>query len=180
MKLKYPKEADDIIRKFYPTCGARRTARELEKISMRLAPSQVQQRARTLHVKSLRNGGDLVQRYDIGETVAIYRIKKFLGVKKTDALYVGRVGYLVQCVVCGYEQKKTQNGLYQSEQRDTKACRTCSQRERVEKEALEAEAKRVEDAKLVKSYAQFMRDMPSVPVEYMPHSKRIDSQRSLV
>lgn len=178
MKLKYPKEADDIIRKFYPTCGAMRTAKELEKISMRLLPAQVQQRARTLHVKSLRNGDDQVQRFKIGETVAIYRIKKFLGVKKTEALFVGSVRYLVRCVVCGYEEEKTQNGLYQSEQRDTKSCRTCARRERVEKEALEAEAKVIDAALLVKSYAQFMRDMPRVPAEYLPHSKRIDSQRS--
>lgn len=182
MAATYTEEVDNIIRTTYARYGGRRTMQQLSDALQFYSLQNIHDRARTLGVQSPINRDDKRQPlWGPGETLGCYEIKKYIGLKRTDVLFTGSHVYWVKCrnENCAEESEKTEKALYQAEQRDIQKCPKCNYREKVEKEKNEKEETAKREREINQMYLWVMFIMPQVPLEYIEHKRRIDSQRTI-
>lgn len=181
MKSQFDARAEEIIRQTYPKFGGIQTVRELENNGYRVYTlKQIQDKANLLKIKSPINRDDKREPlYQVGQKIGIYRIVKHLGMKRADDLYLGTHVYRIECTNegCGYQEKKTENGIYQSEQRGTVKCRACGQRERNEQDRRHREEEKQRELELAKMFMWLMFQMKPLPLRYVACARRFDTQR---
>lgn len=95
-----------------------------------------------------------------------YKLIKYLGYGRKDALSKCHHRYLVECVRCGRTGKRIQGSLMKAERSRTKGCVHCVKTRDKETDTDRKREKREEQRKRLKEWIHLMRSWPATSIEF--------------